>query len=64
MLNDWAKGVAHNMDVTGNIDTKDPEKTHKEVKRIYENLPVSNLLDRVGHTLEAVVELFGGKYPG
>ena len=52
------------MDVTGSIDTKDPEKTNREVRLIYENLFGSTLFDRVEHTLETVVDLFGGKYPG
>ena len=52
------------MDVTGSIDTKDPEKTNKEVRLIYENLFSSTLFDRVEYALETVVSLFDGKYPG
>ena len=52
------------MDVTGSIDTKDPKETNKEVRLIYENLFGSTLFDRVEYTLEVVVDLFDGKYPG
>jgi len=52
------------MDVTGSIDTKDPMDTNKEVRKIYENLFGSALFDRVDYTLEAIVQLFNGEYPG
>lgn len=52
------------MDVTGSIDTKDPNNTNKEVRRIYGNLFGSVLFDKVEHTLNGVVRLFEGKYPG
>ena len=52
------------MDITGNIDTKDPIHTNKEVRRIYENLFGSLLFDRVDSTLGAIVDLFDGTYPG
>ncbi|MBL7119376.1 MAG: hypothetical protein ISS53_01680 [Dehalococcoidia bacterium] len=52
------------MDVTGSIDTKDPNDTNKEVRRIYEDLFGSSLFDRVEHTLYDVVRLFEGNYPG
>jgi hypothetical protein len=52
------------MDVTGRINTKDPNKTTREVRRIYENLFGLTLFDRVEDTLETVVKLFEGRYPG
>ena len=52
------------MDVTGIINTKDPVDTNREVRRIYENLFGSTLFERVEYTLEAIVKLFDGKYPG
>ena len=56
--------VELHMDVTGSIDTKDPKETNKEVRRIYEKLFGPTLFGRVEYTLEAIVELFDGKYPG
>ncbi|MFC1956418.1 hypothetical protein ACFLWZ_07910 [Chloroflexota bacterium] len=52
------------MDVTGSIDTKDPTDTNKEVRRIYGNLFGAVLFNKVDFTLEAIVQLFDGKYPG
>jgi hypothetical protein len=52
------------MDVAGRIDTKDPKDTNKEVRQIYENLFGIVLFDKVDSALEAIVELFDGKYPG
>ena len=52
------------MDVTGKIDTKDPNDTNKEVRKIYENLFGLALFDRVEYTLNDIVRLFEGKYPG
>ena len=52
------------MDVTGTIDTKDPAATHKEVGRIYEKRFSADISDSVQLTLEAIVALFDGKYPG
>jgi len=52
------------MDVTKSIDTKDPKATNKEVRRIYENMFGSNSFDKVEYTLEVVVKLFEGNYPG
>lgn len=52
------------MDVTGNIDTKDPEETNKEVKKIYQNLFGSALFDKVEYALSDIIELFDGSYPG
>jgi hypothetical protein len=59
-----AERIVTSMDVTGNIDTKDPKETNKEVRRIYENLFGSNSFDKVEYTLEVVVKLFDGNYPG
>ena len=52
------------MDVTGTVNTKDPDQTHMEVKRIYNNLFGLALIDKVDYTLEEVVKLFDGRYPG
>lgn len=52
------------MDVTGTIDTKNPNATHKEIRRIYENLFGLTLFDKIEYTLETIVDLFYGKYPG
>jgi hypothetical protein len=52
------------MDVAGRIDTKDPQDTNKEVRQICENLFGNVLFGKVDSTLEAIVELFDGKYPG
>ena len=52
------------MDVTGRIDTKNPDETNREVRRIYQSLFGSTLFDRVENTLAAVTELFEGKYHG
>jgi hypothetical protein len=56
--------VGQSMDVTGSVETKDPNDTNKEVRRIYEDLFGSVLFDKVEHALHDVVELFDGKYPG
>lgn len=52
------------MDVTGKIDTKDPNATNKEVKSIYSNLFGIDMFDKVEHTLSDMIKLFDGKYPG
>ena len=52
------------MDVTGSVETRDPNHTNKEVRRIYEGSFGSFLFDKVEHTLHGVVELFDGRYPG
>ena len=52
------------MDVTGRIDTKNPDETNREVRRIYQSLFGTTLFDRVENTLAAVTELFEGKYHG
>ncbi|MFC1897250.1 hypothetical protein ACFLX8_01575 [Chloroflexota bacterium] len=52
------------MDVTGNVDTKNPQETNREVKKIYENMFNSTPFDKVEYTLADIVKLFDGKYPG
>lgn len=52
------------MDVTGTINTKDPAATHKEVARIYEKQLGTAISDSITQTLEAIVALFDGRYPG
>ena len=52
------------MDVTGTIDTKSSADTHKEVTNIYERRFGTSIPDCISLTLEAIVELFDGKYPG
>ncbi len=52
------------MDVTGTIETKEPNDTNKEVRKIYENLFGLALFDKVEYALNDVVKLFDGKYPG
>ena len=52
------------MDVTGNVNTKDPQETNNEVKKIYENTVNSIPFNKVEHTLGDIVKLFDGKYPG
>ena len=51
------------MDVTGNVDTKDPQETNKEVRKIYENMFSLTPFYKVEYTLEDIVKLFDGKYP-
>ena len=51
------------MDVAGSIDTKDPNETNREVRKIYESLFGSTLFDKVEHTLNDLVRLFDGEYP-
>ena len=52
------------MDVTGTINTKSSTDTHKEVSSIYEKRFETNIPNCIPMTLEAIVELFDGKYPG
>jgi len=52
------------MDVTGKIETKDPNETNREVRRIYEKLFGLARFEDVEYTLGNIVDLFNGKYPG
>lgn len=52
------------MDVTGKVDTRDPQETNREVKKIFRNTFNSTPFDKVEYTLEDIVNLFHGKYPG
>lgn len=52
------------MDVTGTINTQNPEETHREVARIYKKQLGIAIADSVTQTLEAIVSLFNGRYPG
>ena len=52
------------MDVTGSIETKDPNGTNKEVRKIYEKLFGQDMFDEVEYTLNDVAKLFDGKYAG
>jgi hypothetical protein len=52
------------MDVTGEIDTRDPQETNREVKKIFRNMFNSTPFDKVEYALEDIVNLFHGKYPG
>ncbi len=52
------------MDVTGTIDTGDPAAVNREVRRVYEGLFGPALFSKVETTLEDVVRLFAGEYPG
>ncbi len=52
------------MDVTGTIDTRSPERTNREVKRIYEGLFGPGLFDPVDSVVGDVSSLFNGTYPG
>lgn len=52
------------MDVTRTIETKDPYKTNLEVKRIFNQHFNSASFDKVEQTLNDVIKLFEGKYPG
>jgi hypothetical protein len=52
------------MDVTRTIDTKNPEETNKEVRSIYQNIFGPKPFQKVEHTLEGVISLFEGNYPG
>jgi hypothetical protein len=56
--------AAPNMDVTGTVETKNPNETNKEVRKIHENLFSSILFDKVEYALNDIVKLFDGKYPG
>ena len=51
------------MDITGNINTEDPNDTNKEVKKIYEKLFGSALFGEVELVLEDITKLFNGLYP-
>ncbi len=52
------------MDVTGTIDTRNPEATNREVKKLYESLFGAGLFSTVEETLREVERLFSGRYPG
>ena len=52
------------MDVTGSIDTKDPNDTNNEVRRIYKGLFGSTLFDKLDYVLTDIVKLFDGRYLG
>jgi hypothetical protein len=52
------------MDVAGNIDTKDPNDTNNEVRRIYTGLFGSTLFDKIDYVLADIVKLFDGRYLG
>ena len=51
------------MDITGNINTENPNDTNKEVKKIYEKLFSSTLFDKVEFVLDDITKLFNGLYP-
>jgi hypothetical protein len=59
-----SEGNKHIMDTTGSVDTKNPDETNEVVNNIYQNLFNSSLFDKVEHTLDDVVSLFNGEYPG
>ena len=52
------------MDVTGAIDTGNPELTSREVRRIYSGLFEAGLFGRVEQVLGEVTQLFAGRYQG
>jgi len=52
------------MDVSGHINTKDPDETNRAVRKICESLFDSRLFDKVEYTLGDVIRLFDGEYPG
>ena len=51
------------MDITGTINTEDPNDTNKEVKKIYGKLFGSALFNKVEVVLEDITKLFNGSYP-
>ena len=52
------------MDVTGTIDTRNPQATNREVRRIYQRLFGSASFDRVEKVLEDIIKLYQRGYPG
>jgi hypothetical protein len=52
------------MDVSGQVNTKDPSETNRAVKKIFESLFSSSQFDKVEYTLGDINRLFDGEYPG